>query len=114
MSEGQVARYKKRAVADMRMNNKTHIRCPCQTYKLGSILDPDSADLESHLLTRGFMPDYDSEDDEDVNNGDSEDEGVHDDHHKRDGGGGHDDDGEDAASTGTQTQLTSALQDPHV
>jgi hypothetical protein len=41
---------------------------------------------------RGFMPDYDSEDDEDVNNGVPEDEGVHDDHHKEDGGGRHDDD----------------------
>jgi hypothetical protein len=85
------------------------------------------------------MPGYDSEDDEDVNNGVSEDEGVHDDHHEGDGGGhdddhhegdgggghdddhhegdvgdGHDDDGEDAASTGTQTRLTLALQDPHV
>jgi hypothetical protein len=47
-------------------------------------------------------------------------------HHEGDGGGGHDDDhhegdvagadggGEDVASTGTQTRLTSALQDPHV
>jgi hypothetical protein len=140
MSEGQVARYKERAVANMKMNKRTHIRCPCQTCKLGSLLDPDSADLEIHLLTRGFMPGYDSEDDEDVNNGVSEDEGVHDDHHKGDGygghdddhhegdgggghdddhhegdgGGGHDDDGEDAASIGTQTRLTSALQDPYV
>jgi hypothetical protein len=72
---------------------------------------------------------YDSEDDEDVNNGCPKDKDVHDDyhkgdgggghdddhhegdgggehdddHHKGDGGGGHDDDGEDAASTGTQT-----------
>jgi hypothetical protein len=38
-----------------------------------------------------------------------------DDHHEGDGGNGHDDDdGEDAASTGTQTRLTSALQDQHV
>jgi hypothetical protein len=29
MSEGQVARYKERAVADMRMNKRTYIRCPC-------------------------------------------------------------------------------------
>jgi hypothetical protein len=89
---------------------------------------------------RGFMPGYDSEDDKDVNNGVPEDEGVHDDHHEGDGSGGHDDDhhkgdgsgghdddhhegdgggrhdddGEDAASTGKQTRLTSALQDPHV
>jgi hypothetical protein len=127
MSEGQVARYKKCAVADMRMNKRTHIRCTCRTCKLGSLIDPDSIELESHLLTRGFMPGYDSEDDEDVNNDGPEDEGVHDDHHKGDGGGehdddhhegdgggGHDDDGEDAASTGTQTRLTSALQDPYV
>jgi hypothetical protein len=87
------------------------------------------------------MPGYNSKDDEDVNSGVSEDEGVHDDHHEGDsggrhdddhhegdgggghdddhhegdGGGGHDDDdGEDAASMGTQTRLTSALQDPHV
>jgi hypothetical protein len=69
MSEGQVARYKERAVADMRMNKRTYIRCPCRTCKLGSLIDHDSADLESHLLTRGFMTGYDSEDDEDVNNG---------------------------------------------
>jgi hypothetical protein len=134
MSEGEVARYKERAVADMRMKKRTYIRCPCQTCKLGSLIDPDSIDLESHLLTRGFMPSYDSEDDEDVNNGGPEDESVHDDHHEGDGGDGHDDDhhegdgggghdddhhegdvagagggGEDAASTGTQTRLTSAL-----
>ena len=133
MSEGRVARYKERAVADMRMNKRNYIRCPCRTCKLGSLMDPDSADLESHLLTRGFMPDYYSEDDEDVNNGGPEDEGVHDDdHHEGDGGGGHDDDhhegdgsgghdddhhegddagadggGEEAASTDTHTWLTS-------
>jgi hypothetical protein len=85
------------------------------------------------------MSGYDSEDDKDVNNGSPEDEGVYDDHHKGDGGGGHDDDhhggdgggghnddhhegdiaranggGEDTASTGRQTRLTSALQNPHV
>jgi hypothetical protein len=139
MSKGQVARYKERAVADMKMNKRTYIRCPCQTCKLGSLIDPDSGDLESHLLTRGFMPDYDSEDDEDINNEGPEDKGIHDDHHEGDGGdehddnhhegdggGRHDDDhhegdfaradggGEDVASTGTQTWLTSALQDPHV
>ena len=122
MSEGRVARYKERAVADMRMNKRNYIRCPCRKCKLGSLIDPDSADLESHLLTRGFIPDYYSEDDEDVNNGGPEDEGVHDDdHHEGDGGGGHDDDhhegddagadggGEDAALTNTHTRLTSAL-----
>jgi hypothetical protein len=56
MSEVQVARYKEHAVADMRMNKRTYIRCSCQTCKLGSLIDPDSADLESHLLTRGVMP----------------------------------------------------------
>jgi hypothetical protein len=137
MSKGQVARYKERAVADMRMNKRTYIRCLCRTGKLGSLIDPDSTDLESHLLTRGFMPSYDSEDDEDVNNGGPEDEGIHDDHHEGDGGSGHDDDyhegdgggghdddhhegdvvgadggGEDAALIGTQTRLTSSLQDP--
>ena len=66
MSEGRVARYKERAVADMRMNKRNYIRCPCRTCKLGSLMDPYSADLESHLHTRGFMPDYYSEDDEDV------------------------------------------------
>jgi hypothetical protein len=139
MSEGQVARHKERAVADMRMNKRTHIRYLCRTCKLGSLIDPDSTDLESHLLRHGFMPGYDFEGDEDVNNGGPEDEGVHDDHHEGDGSGGHDDDhhegdgsgrhdddhhegdvagadggGEDAASTDTQTRLTSALQDPHV
>jgi hypothetical protein len=64
ISQGQVARYKKRAVDDMKMNKRTHIRCPYRTCKLGSLIDPDSADLEGHLLMRGFMPGYDSEDDD--------------------------------------------------
>jgi hypothetical protein len=92
MSEGQVARYKEHAVADMRMNKRTYIRCLCRTCKLGSLIDLDSAVLESYLLMRGFMPGYDSEDDEDINNGGPKDEGIHDDHHKGDGGGVHDDD----------------------
>jgi hypothetical protein len=60
MSEVQVARYKERAVANMRMNKRTHIRCSCRTCKLRSLIDPDSADLESHMLMHGFMPSYDS------------------------------------------------------
>jgi hypothetical protein len=43
MSEGQVARYKERAVADMRMNERSQIRCPCRTCKLGSLIDPNFA-----------------------------------------------------------------------
>jgi hypothetical protein len=46
MSEGQVDRYKECAVADMRMNKRTYIRCPCRTCKLESLIDPDSAYLE--------------------------------------------------------------------
>jgi hypothetical protein len=47
------------------------------------------------------MPGYDSEDDEDVNNGGPVNKGVHDDHHEGDGGGGHDDDHHEGDGGGT-------------
>ena len=62
MSEGRVTRYKKDAKADMIRNNKTQIRCPCRTCKLQRWIDPDSGQLEDHLLRRGFMrDDFDEE-----------------------------------------------------
>ena len=57
MSEGRVARYKKDAKANMILNNRTQIRCPCRTCKLRTWIDPDSEKLEHHLLRRGFMRD---------------------------------------------------------
>ena len=62
MSEGRVTRYKKDAKADMIRNNKTQIRCPCRTCKLQRWIDPDSGQLEDHLLRHGFMrDDFDEE-----------------------------------------------------
>ena len=58
MSESIVARYLKAAKADMIQNNRTEIRCPCRRCKLGSLIDPDSGELENHLLVRGFMVGY--------------------------------------------------------
>ena len=57
MSEGRIARYKKGAKEDMILNNKTMIRCPCRTCKLQRWIDPESGQLEGHLLKRDFMCD---------------------------------------------------------
>src|SRR3954469_22475820 len=74
MCGGRVGRYKEAAKADMILNNRTQIRCPCQKYKLQVWLDPDSGILESHLLRRGFMREGDAG-------------GYH--HHEGDAGGHH-------------------------
>ena len=55
MRGGQVARYKKDVKAGMILNNRTQIRCPCRKCKLRTWIDPDSGQLEEHLLRRGFM-----------------------------------------------------------
>jgi hypothetical protein len=66
MSEGMVARYKKRAMAIMIQNNMSEIRCPCHRCNLRALVKPDSGTLEKHLLMSGFMKGYI---DEDVNKG---------------------------------------------
>ena len=58
MSESIVARYKEVTKADMIQNNMTEIRCPCKKCKLRNLINPDSGDLENHLLLRGFMVGY--------------------------------------------------------
>ena len=54
MSSSQIGRYKEEAKADMIRCNRHQIRCPCRTCKLVSWIDPDSGQLEKHLLRRGF------------------------------------------------------------
>src|SRR3954447_21803922 len=55
MDSGRIARYKKDAKADMIRRNRSQIRCPCRSCKLNSWMDPDSRQLEEHLLRRGFF-----------------------------------------------------------
>jgi hypothetical protein len=138
MSEGRVAIYKVDAKADMILNNRTQIICPCQTCKLRTCklrcwIDPDSGQLEHHLLRHGFMigfSDGGQEDEEWPGHGhhDGGDAGG-DYHHEEGDAGGHDHheerdadrhDGDDTGVDGgdkeasTPTMLTLALQDPHV
>ncbi|KAK1614733.1 hypothetical protein QYE76_020250 [Lolium multiflorum] len=42
-------------------NNMTLIRCPCRKCGLRQWIDPDSGQLEEHLLRRGFMLGFDEE-----------------------------------------------------
>ena len=72
MSGGRVGRYKEEAKADMILNNRTQIRCPCRKCKLQTWIDPDSGQLEHHLLRRGFMRDFNGAP---TGNGAHEDEG---------------------------------------
>ena len=55
MSSSQVSRYMEKAKADMIRCNMRQIRCPCQKCKNVRWLDPDSGQLEFHLLRNGFM-----------------------------------------------------------
>ena len=80
MSEGIVARFLKCATADMIRNNKTDIRCPCRRCKLNWVIDPDSGNLQAHLLRHGFMDGYTRWISDDVDDGDGE-GGQHDDDH---------------------------------
>ena len=54
MISSQIGRYKEEAKADMIRCNRHQIRCPCRTCKLVSWIDPESEQLEDHLLRRGF------------------------------------------------------------
>src|SRR6266480_916163 len=57
MSSARISRYKKDAKEDMIRNNRRQIRCPCRSCKLERWINPDSGQLEEHLLRRGFMLD---------------------------------------------------------
>jgi hypothetical protein len=58
MNEGIVARYMKAATHDMIQNNQTEIKCPCHRCKLKCYIDPYFGQLQSRLLSRGFMDGY--------------------------------------------------------
>ena len=133
MSSGRISRYKEEAKAEMIRCNRRQIRCPCRKCKLVSWIDPDSGQLEDHLLRRGFMIGFNQaptangahedeggrEDEESPEHGyqDEGDVGGQDDHDEGDVGGqdGHDegvDGGREDANT--QNPLMSALRDAHV
>ena len=57
MSSAWISRYKIDAKEDMIRNNMRQIRCPCRSCKLERWINPDSGQLEEHLLRRGFMQD---------------------------------------------------------
>jgi len=124
MREGQVVRYKVNAKADMVRNNMTLIRCPCRKCGLRQWIDPDSGQLEEHLLRRGFMLGFNEEpaanvgheEEADIGREDEEspEHGVH--HEEGEADEGDDDAGGDGGgdAESKQTPLTSALRDPHV
>ena len=129
MNSGRIDRYKKDAKADMIRCNRRQIRCPCRTCKLVRWIDPDSGQLEEHLLRRGFFEQAPAANGAHEDEGGREDEespgqdhhdkgdaGGEDHHHDEGDAGGQDDEGEDGGgeSANTQTPLTSALQDIHV
>ena len=130
MRGGRVGRYKEDAKADMILNNRTQIRCPCQKCKLRTWIDPDSGQLEEHLLRHGFMHEEgDTSGHHHHEEGDTGghvlheegDDGGHHHHHEGDvAGHDHHEEGDDAGVDGggedvnTETLLTSTLQDPHV
>src|SRR3954466_6044235 len=87
MSEGIVARFLKCATTDMIRNSKTDIRCPCRRSKLNWVIDPDSGNLQAHLLRRDFMDGYTRWISDGVDDGDGEGGAQHDDdHHHGDNG----------------------------
>ena len=109
--------------------NRHQIRCPCRSCKLESWIDPDSGQLEEHLLRRGFFQqapaangareeDGGREDEEESPGEDHHDEGDAggEDHHDEGDAGGEVDEVEDGGgeSPNTQTPITSAFQDIHV
>ncbi|KAK1643743.1 hypothetical protein QYE76_061548 [Lolium multiflorum] len=124
MREGQVVRYKVNAKADMVRNNMTLIRCPCRKCGLRQWIDPDSGQLEEHLLRRGFMLGFNEEpaanvgheEEADIGREDEEspEHGVH--HEEGEGDEGDDDAGGDGGgdAESKQTPLMSALRDTHV
>jgi hypothetical protein len=105
-------------------NNMTLIRCPCRKCGLRQWIDPDSGQLEEHLLRRGFMLGFNEEpaanvgheEEADIGREDEEspEHGVH--HEEGEADEGDDDAGGDGGGDAErkQTPLTSALRDPHV
>ncbi|KAK1650303.1 hypothetical protein QYE76_068108 [Lolium multiflorum] len=105
-------------------NNMTLIRCPCRKCGLRQWIDPDSGQLEEHLLRRGFMLGFNEEpaanvgheEEADIGREDEEspEHGVH--HEEGEADEGDDDAGGDGGgdAESKQTPLTSALRDPHV
>ena len=65
MTEGIVNRFLSSAKAEMLQKNETEIRCQCRRFKLKSLMDPDSVQVQDHLLLRGFMDGYRWQGDED-------------------------------------------------
>lgn len=134
MSSARISRYKIDAKEDMIRNNRRQIRCPCRSCKLERWINPDSGQLEEHLLRRGFMQDnqarpapsngahedhverddYHHEEDYHHVDGDyhHEEEVGGEDHHEEEDAGGehHHDEEEDSGAT----PLISALRDSHV
>ncbi|KAK1626283.1 hypothetical protein QYE76_000598 [Lolium multiflorum] len=134
MSSARISRYKIDAKEDMIRNNRRQIRCPCRSCKLERWINPDSGQLEEHLLRRGFMQDnqarpapsngahedhverddYHHEEDYHHADGDyhHEEEVGGEDHHEEEDAGGehHHDEEEDSGAT----PLISALRDSHV
>ena len=116
MNSTQINSYKEEAKAEMIRCNGRQIRCPCRSCKFERLIDPDSGQLEEHLLRRGFMEGFDQAPAANVV---PEDEGGQDDRDEGDvdGHGGHDGGGEDAntpQSSLMSGSLMSALMDPHV
>ena len=90
MSSGRIARYKKDAKADMIRRNRSQIRCPCRSCKLERWINPDTGQLEEHLLRRGFMNDHIQAPAANVTHeeeGERDDEGEDHDHEEGDVGG---------------------------
>ena len=130
MIGGRVGRYKEETKADMILNNRTQIRCPCQKCKLRAWIDPDSGLLEEHLLRRSFMREEgDAGGHHHHEEGDTGGHIHHEEgdanghiHHEEGDADGHDhhEEGDDAGVDGggedvnMETLLTSALRDPHV
>ncbi|KAK1679081.1 hypothetical protein QYE76_039929 [Lolium multiflorum] len=134
MSSARISRYKIDVKEDMIRNNRRQIRCPCRSCKLERWINPDSGQLEEHLLRRGFMQDnqarpapsngahedhverddYHHEEDYHHADGDyhHEEEVGGEDHHEEEDAGGedHHDEEEDSGAT----PLISALRDSHV
>ena len=110
MSSSRINEYKEEAKAEMRRCNMRQIRCPCRSCKLVRWIDPDSGQLEEHLLRRGFMEGFNKAP---TTNVAPEDEGGQDDHDEGDADiHGHDGGVEDANTP--QTSLMSSLMESHL
>jgi hypothetical protein len=113
MNEGIVARYMKVVTHDMIQNNQMEIKCLCHRCKLKCYIDPYFGQLQSHLLSHGFMDGYtrwiSDEDDDNVHGAatgnDEEGHGGDNDFP------GHDEGGEDAGDGGEDQDAKHGGQD---